>query len=278
MNASPEEPGKKRRPAMDTSLWIFWAPGALVVGLIVLALLTIAIPALSNPAGLSRAITDSEVIHSLLLTFTAGANAVVILFVLGTPLAFALARTRTRWKGALESLVDLPLILPHTVAGLMIYLLFMARGPLGAPFADIGIFFEDAYPGIVAAMTFVAIPYYVNAVRSGFDQIPVHLENVARTLGASRLKVFWHISLPLCTRPILYGCLLAWGRAIGEFAAVIMIAYFPLVISTLIFYRFTTGGLVESTGIAFMMIVICGLIFLVFRVLTARKGSYNDRA
>jgi len=278
MNRLPGHPDEKKRSGMDISLWVFWVPGALLVGLIMLALLTIAIPALSNPAGLSAAITDGEVIRSLLLTFAAGANAVVILFVLGTPLAFALARTETRWKGALESLVDLPMILPHTVAGLMIYLLFMVRGPLGAPFADIGIFFEDAYPGIVAAMTFVAIPYYVNAVRSGFDQVPVHLENVARTLGASRLRVFWHISLPLCTRPILYGCLLAWGRAIGEFAAVIMIAYFPLVISTLIFYRFTTGGLVESTGIAFIMIVLCGLIFLLFRLLTARKGRYDDRA
>jgi molybdate/tungstate transport system permease protein len=278
MSDTPGHPAKVRRAGMDTSLLVFWIPGVLVIGLIVLALATIAIPALSNPSGLSAAITDSEVIRSLLLTFAAGANAVVILFVLGTPLAFALARTETRWKGVLESLVDLPLILPHTVAGLMIYLLFMARGPLGAPFADIGIFFEDAYPGIVAAMTFVAIPYYVNAVRSGFDQVPVHLENVARTLGASRLRVFWHISLPLCTRPILYGCLLAWGRAIGEFAAVIMIAYFPLVISTLIFYRFTTGGLVESTGIAFIMIVLCGLIFLLFRLLTARKGRYDDRA
>ncbi|MBP1928160.1 molybdate/tungstate transport system permease protein [Methanolinea mesophila] len=275
-NAGP--PAGKKRSGIDTSLLAFWLPGALMIGLIVLALATIAIPALSNPEGLSAAVTDSEVIHSLLLTFAAGANAVFILFILGTPLAYALARTETRWKGFLESLVDLPLILPHTVAGLMIYLLFMARGPLGAPFADIGIFFEDAYPGIVAAMTFVAIPYYVNAVRSGFDQIPVHLENVARTLGASRLRVFRYVSLPLCTRPILYGCLLAWGRAIGEFAAVIMIAYFPLVISTLIFYRFTTGGLAESTGIAFIMIVLSGLIFLVFRLLTARKGRYDDRA
>jgi molybdate/tungstate transport system permease protein len=271
-------PAKKRWGNLDTSLWMFWVPGALVVGLIVLALATIAIPALASPSGLAAAITDGQVIGALLLTFGAGANAVIILFIFGTPLAYALARTRTRWKGILESLVDLPLILPHTVAGLMVYLLFMARGPLGAPFADIGIFFEDAYPGIVAAMTFVAIPYYVNAVRSGFDQIPVHLENVARTLGASRVRVFWHVSLPLCTRPILYGCLLAWGRAIGEFAAVIMIAYFPLVISTLIFYRFSTGGLAESRDIAFIMILLCGVIFLLFRLLTARKGRYDDRA
>jgi molybdate/tungstate transport system permease protein len=128
--------------------------------------------------------------------------------------------------------------------------------------------FEDAFPGIVVAMIFVSSPYYINAVREGFEKVPVHLENVARTLGATRFHAFWRITLPLSTRHLLSGSFLAWGRAIGEFAAIIMIAYFPMVISTLIYQRFTTGGLAESRSVAFIMILICIAVFIVFRWIT----------
>ena len=208
----------------------------------------------------------------------AGLNAVAILVLVGTPLAYALARSTFPGKGLVESIIDLPLILPHTVAGLMVYLLFMSKGILGAPLGNVGIIFEDAYPGIVVAMVFVAIPYYVNTVREGFETVPVRLENVARTLGASRFRTFWHIVLPLSSRHIYYGALLAWGRAIGEFAAVIMIAYFPMVISTLIYYRFATGGLSEAMSVALVMIVICGAIFVLFRLLLKKKGGHDDQA
>jgi len=159
----------------------------------------------------------------------------------------------------------------------MVYLLFMQRGPLGAPFRDIGIVFEDAFPGIVVAMLFVAMPFYINTVREGFQKVPLHIENVARTLGASRFRAFVLVVLPLSTRHILNGCVLAWGRAISEFAAVIIIAYYPMIVSTLIYYRFTTGGLKESSAIAFLMIVASFLVFLVLRIVTRYLGRYDDR-
>jgi molybdate/tungstate transport system permease protein len=260
------------------SLIAFWVPGMLLVGVIILALLVIALPVLRNPEYLGSAAADPVVLQAFLVTFVAGFCAVGILAFLGTPLAYALSRTDAPWKSVVETLVDIPLVLPHTVAGLMVYLLFMSRGPLGAPLGELGITFEDAFPGIVAAMIFVSIPYYVNAAREGFGRVPVQLENVARTLGASRFGAFWSVTLPLTTRHILYGALLAWGRAIGEFAAVIMIAYFPIVISTLIYYRFTTGGIAESQAIAFLLILLCLVLFYLFRILTRRAGVYDDRS
>jgi molybdate/tungstate transport system permease protein len=248
-----------------------------LIGIIVLALLVIAIPVLRNPESLTAAAIDPVVLHAFLVTFLAGFCAVGILALTGTPLAYALSRTDAPWKSVVETLVDIPLVLPHTVAGLMVYLLFMSQGPLGGPLGELGLTFEDAFPGIVAAMVFVSIPYYVNAVREGFGRVPVQLENVARTLGASKGRTFASVTLPLATRHILYGALLAWGRAIGEFAAVIMIAYFPLVISSLIYYRFTTGGIAESQAIAFLLILLCMVLFFVFRVLTRRAGVYDDR-
>ncbi len=176
----------------------------------------------------------------------------------------------------MENIVDIPLVLPHTVAGLMVYLLFMSRGPIGAPFNSVGIVFEDAFAGIVVAMIFVSSPYYINAVREGFEKVPVHLENVARTLGATRFHAFRNITLPLSTRHLLSGSFLAWGRAVGEFAAVIMIAYFPMVVSTLIYQRFTTGGLAESRSVAFIMILICIAVFIIFRWVTRTAGRYES--
>jgi len=268
---------RKRRHDTGNSLIAFWVPGMTLVGVVVLALLVITLPVLGDPERLAAAAADPVVLHAFLVTFLAGFCAVGILALFGTPLAYALSRTNAPWKGVVETLVDIPLVLPHTVAGLMVYLLFMSRGPIGAPLGEIGLTFEDAFPGIVVAMVFVSIPYYVNATREGFTRVPVQLENVARTLGASRIRAFWAVTLPLTTRHILYGGLLAWGRAIGEFAAVIMIAYFPLVISALIYYRFTSGGIAESQAIAFLLILLCLVLFYVFRVLTRHAGVYDDR-
>ncbi|WP_245619121.1 ABC transporter permease [Methanogenium cariaci] len=179
----------------------------------------------------------------------------------------------------MESIVDIPpVMLPHTIAGIMVYILFMRRGIIGEPFSQIGIIFEGAYPGIVAAMFFVSSPYFVNAVRDGFEKVPVHLENAARTLGASRFQAFRLVVLPLSLRHIFNGSILAWGgRGIGEFAAIIMIAYYPMVISTLIYYKFTTAGLRESTAVAFAMILVCLVVFAILRSLMKRVGKYDDR-
>lgn len=255
----------------------FWLIGAVLIALVILAILVIALPEFENPGHLVDVASDPQVLTALALTMVAALNAVLVLVVTGTPLAYALARSSFPGKGLIESIIDVPLILPHTVAGLMVYLLFMTRGVIGAPFAGIGVFFEDAYPGIVVAMVFVAIPYYINAAREGFGKVPVHLENVARTLGASRFAAFRYVALPLSMRHILYGSLLAWGRAIGEFAAVIMIAYFPMVISTLIYYRFSTGGLAESRSIAFVMVLVCAIIFVLFRFLMRSRSVVHER-
>jgi len=243
----------------------------------VLALATITVTQLADLPFLIQVALDSRVIDSILLTFGAGLAVVGVLMILGTPLAYVLARTHFRLNSLIEALIDIPLVLPHTVAGIMVYLLFMQRGPLGAPFKDIGIVFEDAFPGIVVAMLFVAMPFYINTVREGFQKVPLHIENVARTLGASRFRAFVLVVLPLSTRHILNGCVLAWGRAISEFAAVIMIAYYPMIVSTLIYYRFTTGGLKESSAIAFLMIVASFSVFLVLRIVTRYLGRYDDR-
>ncbi|MDD1719985.1 MAG: ABC transporter permease [Methanoregulaceae archaeon] len=266
-----------RRPA-DWFLVACWILGGCLVALISAALLAIALPELADIPHLIRVAGETGVLESIFLTIAAGAIAVGILFVFGTPLSYVLARDRRPWSGAAGTLIDIPLILPHTVAGILVYLLFSTRGLIGGPLASAGIFFEDAFPGIVVAMVFVSIPYYVRAVREGFAKVPVHLENVARSLGASRFQTFFRVTLPLSYRHIWSGALLAWGRAVGEFAAVVIIAYFPMVVSTLIYQRFTTSGLAESRSIAFLMILIFVAVFAGFGLVTRGMGRDHDRA
>jgi molybdate/tungstate transport system permease protein len=279
-----ETPGKDRWIEMkgaarqlDWCLAGFAILGGVLVMLPLLALINITAGQIADIPFLIEVATQKQVIDAILLTFGAGFVSVIILIILGTPLSYVLARTHSRANQVVESIIDLPLVLPHTVAGLMVYILFMQRGLIGAPFKQVGIVFEDAFPGIVVAMLFVSIPFYVNSVREGFQKVPVHLENVARTLGATRFKAFCLIVLPSSVRHILNGSILAWGRGISEFAAVIMIAYYPMVISTLIYYKFTTGGIKESTAVAFVMIVVCLGVFLILRTLTRYVGRYDDR-
>ncbi|MGB4235097.1 MAG: ABC transporter permease [Methanoregulaceae archaeon] len=266
-----------RYKKVDSTLIVFSLIGSTLVVFSFLALATITLTQLADLPFLIKVATDSRVVNSILLTFGAGLMVVLILLLFGTPLAYVLARTHSRVNSLIEALIDIPLVLPHTVAGIMVYLLFMQRGLLGAPLKGIGIVFEDAIPGIVVAMLFVSMPFYINTVREGFQKVPLHIENVARTLGATRFKAFILVVLPLSARHILNGSVLAWGRAISEFAAVIMIAYYPMIVSTLIYYRFTTGGLKESSAIAFLMIMASFSVFLVLRVVTRYLGSYDDR-
>ena len=262
---------------IDWCLIGFSLIGGLLVLLPLLALINITLGQLADIPFLISIATQKLVIDSILLTFGAGLVAVIILIIFGTPLSYVLARTQSRFNQVVESLIDLPLVLPHTVAGLMVYILFMQRGLIGAPLKEMGIVFEDAFWGIVVAMLFVAMPFYVNTVREGFQKVPLHMENVARTLGATRLQAFCFIVLPSSIRHTLNGCILAWGRAISECAAVIMIAYYPMIISTLIYYRFTTGGIKESGAVAFVMIIACFTVFLILRTVTRYLGRYDDR-
>jgi molybdate/tungstate transport system permease protein len=266
---------KRLTKVPDSCLLSFALVGSLIVILTIMGLLTITIGQVTDLSYFISVATESKVIDAIVLTMVAGLNAVLLLIIFGTPLAYILARTDFRGKGLVESIVDIPVMLPHTIAGIMVYILFMRRGIIGEPFSEIGIIFEGAYPGIVAAMFFVSSPYF--AVRDGFEKVPVHLENAARTLGASRFQAFRLVVLPLSLRHVFSGSILAWGRSIGEFAAIIMIAYYPMVISTLIYYKFTTAGLKESTAVAFAMILVCLVVFAILRILMKRVGVYDDR-
>jgi molybdate/tungstate transport system permease protein len=215
--------------------------------------------------GLFTAATDPVVINSIVLTLFSSFLATLIGVILGTPLAYVLARHDFPGKSIIESIIDIPVIIPHSVAGIALYALFMSRSPVGGAFGNIGIVFEDSMWGIVVAMLFVSTPFYVNAAKEGFRSINPRLERVARTLGANHWTSFYKITFPLAVRHLFSGAIMSWARGISEFGAVIMIAFYPMIAPVLIYYRFTTHGLAGSQPIAVLLILICIGVFILLR-------------
>ena len=222
-------------------------------------------------SGLIDAATDPVVLEAIWISISAAVCSTLIAFLFGVPLAYFLARKEFMGKSVIEGIVDIPLMIPHIVAGIALYGVFMRYGMIGAPLSKLGIVITDAYPGIVVAMLFVSLPYLVDTAREGFKEVDPRLENVARSLGASHWRTFREITFPLAFPSILSGAILSWGRAISEFSAILIIAYHPISAPILIYEKFTSFGLRASRPISVLLISICLVIFIVLRMIGKRS-------
>ncbi|MCL7410300.1 MAG: ABC transporter permease [Methanosarcinaceae archaeon] len=229
---------------------------------------------LTDFAGLVETAASKPVIKSIFLSLYAGFIATMISFLLGVPTAYILARKNFVGKRFVESMLDVPVVVPHTVAGIALLTVFGANGLLGAPLEPY-IQFRDAMPGIIVAMLFVSAPYLTNSAREGFKSVDPKLENAARSLGAPLWKAFAFVTLPLASRHLLIGSIMCWARAISEFGAVVMIAYYPMIGPTLIYDRFLSQGLSASRPIAVLLILVTLTIFIAMRILSAGWRVYD---
>lgn len=175
-------------------------------------------------ADLGATLLTPAALTALRLSLVTTAISVLLTIVLGTPVAYGLARYRFPGRYLLDVLVDLPLVLPPVVAGVGLLLVFGRRGLLGGPLADMGATIAFSTVAVVLAQLFVSSPLYIRAMKAGFASVPERLEAVSLTLGMNRWETFWRITWPL-TRPYLIeGTVLAWARALGEFGATIVFA------------------------------------------------------
>jgi molybdate transport system permease protein len=186
-----------------------------VVGLLVRAL---------GAGGLLDALGRPIVLEALRLSAFTTVVVLGLSLLLGSPLALLLARRRFKASGLLDSLVDLPIVLPPAVAGLALLLTFGRRGLLGTPLAALGIELPFTTAAVILASLFVAAPFYVRAARSGFLAVPRELEEAARVEGASEWQVFRFVTMPVAAPALFGGAILCWARALGEFGATIMFA------------------------------------------------------
>lgn len=248
----------------------FFLLGAIIFLFVVVPLAKMLFTSVSEPDILWETILDPVVTSAIGLTLYAALIATVVGFVLGVPLAYLLARTNFPGKRLVEGLIDVPIVVPHSAAGIALLFVFGRNFALGKAFDAVGIGFVDSTAGIVIAMIFVSIPFLIDSAKEGFKKVDVRLEKVARTLGASPWQSFFRISFPLAWRSILAGNIMMWARGISEFGAVIILAYHPMIAPVLVYERFETYGLDYARPIAVLLIIVSVVVFILLRTLAYR--------
>ena len=259
------------RLARASGLWLVAGVTTTVLALPVVVLVGRA--AIAGSLGLT--LTSRLVIDALLLSLvTSGASLVVTVF-LGTPLAYLLARRRFRGSWLVEGFVDLPIVLPPSVAGLALLFAFGRRGAIGPVLEAAGLQISFTTLAVVVAQTFVSAPFFIRAARAGFQETNRDLEDAARADGASEWAVFRSVTVPLANAALAAGLILAWARALGEFGATIMFAgniegrtqTLPL----LVYSEFqSVDGLPRSTAAAAVLVLAALAVLVAVRALRWR--------
>jgi molybdate/tungstate transport system permease protein len=256
-----------RPPAQSLSLaLVFWLCGGVLLAFILLPLLRLA--ASQSAGSLARIAAMADVRQAIALSLEAALITALLAALLGVPLAYLLARARFRGRAVVAAIIDLPLAVPHTVAGIALLFVLGRQGIIGAPLAALfGLRFWGTLAGIVAAMLFVSIPYTVNAARIGFEAVDPRLEMTARSLGLGPWRVLRWISLPLAWRSVMTGLTLTYARAVSEFGAVVILVYHPMTAPVKIYELFLRFGVDEAAGMSVLLLLITLGLFILLRAL-----------
>jgi len=205
-------------------------------------------------------VEDKEVLQSVWLTIWVSFASTLIFSLGAIPLAWLLARKNFPAKNIIQGIIDLPIVLPHTAAGIALLGFISRDGILGKAASTLGL-----------AMAFVSLPFLINAARDGFMAVPERLEKAALNLGASYTKVFFTISLPLAWRSITTGFVMMFARGMSEFGAIVIIAYHPMVAPVLIYERFSSYGLNYARPAAVFFILIALIFLIVLRLFSLKR-------
>ena len=192
----------------------------LFIGLPVLALLIRA----AQQSDFLDAVTSDTALTALRLSLVTSIISMAVVVALGTPFAYLLARSDQLWARVVDSLVELPLVLPPVVAGVAMLMAFGRNGLIGSEMTSLGITIPFTTTAVVFAQIFVASPFFIRAAKLGFQSVDRDYEDVAQTLGVSPWRTFFRITLPLAAPAMFTGLGLAWARALSEFGATMMFA------------------------------------------------------
>jgi len=206
--------------------------------------------------GVAALAGDSELRQSLLLTALTATTATLLGIVGGTPIAYLLARRTFRGKAFLAAIMDLPLVIPHPVAGIALLLVLGRSSAVGSALYAAGLRVAGSPTGIICAMLFVSAPLYVSAARESFARVDARFEAVARTLGDDAWRAFARVTLPLSARGLTAAAIVMWARAVSEFGAIVILTYNPKVASVLSYDRFTAFGLNEALPVAAVLVLL----------------------
>ncbi|MFB3765125.1 MAG: ABC transporter permease [Methanotrichaceae archaeon] len=255
-----------------------WALKLVLATLLILATAFIALPIASlfikSPLDTTlRSLHDPVVIDALRLSLMTSALTTSIVVLVGTPVAYVNARFHYFCKELVDSLIDLPVIMPPAVAGIALLMAFGRMGIIGHYLNAFGISIAFTTLAVVMAQVFVSSPFYIRQARTSFEDVDQAFENAARTLGASRIYTFFYVILPIACNGLISGAIMAFARSLGEFGATIMFAgnfegrtqTMPLAI-----YTAMQGDLDVSLCLALILVAISFLVIALVKTLTHR--------
>ena len=202
--------------------WVFIVPSLLLAALFGVPIVALAVRAAGSDFFAS--ISSPSALAALRLSMVTSLLSLAVTLIFGTALAYLLARQKFPLKPWLETLIDLPIVLPPSVAGLSLLMAFGRNGLVGPFLSALGIQLPFTTAAVVIAQTFVSAPLYVRAARIGFAQIDVQLEEAAYVEGANPWQLFRDVMFPLAGNALVSGAILCWARALGEFGATILFA------------------------------------------------------
>jgi molybdate transport system permease protein len=202
--------------------WVFILPSAILLALFALPLFALILRSF-NENFFQHAFSE-QAFQALQLSLATSTVTTLVTILFGTPFAYVLARWKFRSKSWIELFIDLPIVLPPSVAGLVLLIAFGRRGMFGSALAALGISLPFTTAAVVLAQTFVAAPLYVRSARVGFAAVDKQLEEAAHVEGANQWQLFTDVMFPLAGRALLSGAILTWTRALGEFGATILFA------------------------------------------------------
>ena len=273
----------KERFSRRTFLWgdtlaagLAVAALALLVGFISLPLLSLVVWTVDKEAW--RAMASPIAVDALLLSIRTTAITMAVLIVVGTPAAYVLARVNFRGHRVINTLVDIPVVLPPSAAGIALLLAFGRLGLVGQYLNVFGVTLSFTTAAVVMAEVFVAAPFYIRQAATGFAAVDRTIEEAAMVDGASRFTVFFKVTVPLAFPALVAGALTAWARALGEFGATIIFAgSFRGITQTIplaIFAEFHSD-IDAAVALSVLVLGFAFAVILTVRYLTARSAAHE---
>lgn len=245
----------------------FWISIFSTVGLILFSLPVLSLVFSASPLKVLQAFLDKEFANTLYVSFLCATLSTLLIIFFGTPLAYLLSKREFTFKSWLEHLIDLPIVIPHSVSGIAILHLFGRTTLLGRFLEFLGLRVYGSHFGIVLAMGLVSAPYFIGTLKEGFSLIPEEYEKISYSLGHGKFYTFFRVLLPLARGSFFKGLILSWGRALSEFGAVMVVAYFPMTATVFIYERLETMGIRATLPYAVAILLLSGTIFIVSRIL-----------
>jgi molybdate/tungstate transport system permease protein len=235
-------------------LTVVLALGAVLVAFYVVPL--VALVTARPPGTVLARLSDPAVVDAAGTSVATATVSTALATAFGLPLAYWLARSDGPAAGVLTGVVVLPLVLPPVVSGMVLLTVVGPNATLGSLAADAGVPLTRSFAGVVLAQTFVASPFVVVTARAAFAAVDPSLERASRSLGKGRLTTVRRVTLPLAWPGILGGVTLAFARALGEFGATLMLAYYPRTMPVEVWVAFTTAGLDAAFPVAVVLLAV----------------------